>query len=57
MRDGVRHTVHESQDFTPKGNRAERVQTVNGRGKGSCGRNFVRRLFYEIRLPRYRIMH
>ena len=27
--DGVRHTVHESLDFTPTGNRAERVQTVN----------------------------
>ncbi len=25
----MRHTVHESLDFTPKGNRAERVQTVN----------------------------
>jgi hypothetical protein len=29
MRDGLRHAVHESLDFTPKGNRAERVQTVN----------------------------
>ncbi len=29
MRDGVRHTVRESLDFTLKGNRAERVQTVN----------------------------
>lgn len=25
----MRHTVHESLDFNPKGNRAERVQTVN----------------------------
>jgi hypothetical protein len=33
MRDG-RRTVHESLDFTPKGNRAERVQTVNGEGLG-----------------------
>src|SRR5471032_1652464 len=27
--DDVRHTIHESLDFTPNGNRAERVQTVN----------------------------
>ena len=30
MRDDVRHIVRESLDFTPNGNRAERVQIVNG---------------------------
>ena len=48
--DGVRHAVsHESVDFTPKGNRAERVQTVNG---GPIGvRQAVRALFRHRHAP------
>ena len=39
MRDDVRHIVRELLDFTPNGNRAERVQTVNvGDGEGACMR-------------------
>jgi hypothetical protein len=30
-RDDIRHVVRESNDFNPKGSRAVRVQTVNGK--------------------------
>ena len=40
--DGVRHTIRESQDFTPNGNRAERVQTMNVSGKVAETRGYFR---------------
>jgi hypothetical protein len=48
MRDGVRHTVRESLDFTPNGNRAERVQTVNVNRKCPCGCNYSKRYFSAL---------
>src|ERR1700687_2462266 len=54
---GVRHAVRESGDFTPKGNRAERVQIVNGGWKWASERHFYLRMtFSENRYPLFGVM-